>query len=65
VKTVSGDIEVGVVPGLRVWLDLSSLSGRMESQLDGDDPIAGDGPAQLTIALRSVSGDQRIRRAAS
>jgi hypothetical protein len=63
VKTVSGDIEVGVVPGLRVWLDLSSISGRMESQLDGDDGTAGDGPAQITVALRSVSGDQRVRRA--
>jgi hypothetical protein len=62
VKTISGDVEVGVVPGLRVWLDLSSLSGRMESQLDGDD-AAGAGPAQLTLALRSVSGDQRIRKA--
>ena len=63
VKTVSGDVEVGVVPGLRVWLDLSSISGRMESQLDEDDTAAGDGPAQLTVAVRTVSGDQRIRRA--
>jgi hypothetical protein len=63
-KTVSGDAEIGVVPGLRVWLDLSSVSGRMESQLDGDDP-AGDGPAQLTLSMRSVSGDVRIRPAAA
>jgi hypothetical protein len=48
-----------------VWLDLSSISGRMESQLDGDDGVGGDGPAQLTVALRSVSGDQRVRRAAT
>jgi hypothetical protein len=26
-KTMSGDVEVGVVPGLRIWLDLSSVSG--------------------------------------
>ena len=64
VKTVSGDVEVGVVPGLRVWLDLSSVSGRMESQLD-DDSGTGDGPAELTVAVRTVSGDQRIRRAAA
>jgi Putative adhesin len=63
VRTVSGDVTVGVAPGLRVWLDLSSVSGRMESELDGDDG-AGDDPAQLSIAVRSVSGDQRIRRAA-
>lgn len=64
VTTVSGDSEVGVVPGLRVWLDLSSVSGRMESHLD-DDTAAGDGPAQLSLTLRSVSGDQRIRRVAT
>jgi len=64
VKTVSGDSEVGVTPGLRVWLDLSSMSGRMESQLD-DDGAAADGPAQLSLMMRSVSGDQRIRRVAT
>jgi hypothetical protein len=64
VKTASGDITVGVVPGLRVWLDLSSVSGRMDSQLPDDRP-EGDGPAALTLALRSVSGAMRVYRAAS
>jgi DUF4097 and DUF4098 domain-containing protein YvlB len=64
-KTMSGDVEVGVVPGLRVWLDLSSVSGRMQSQLPDDDAAAGDGPAQLSLSLRSVSGDLRIRRVAT
>jgi hypothetical protein len=63
VKTVSGDVSVGVAPGLRVWLDLSSVSGRMDSELE-DDGTAGDGPPALTLALRSVSGDLRIRRSA-
>lgn len=63
-KTVSGDASVGVVPGLRVWLDLSTVSGRMDSRLEDDGPGAGDGPAQLTLALRSVSGDLRVQRAA-
>jgi len=65
VKTVSGDVEVAVVPGLRVWLDLSSISGRMESQLDGEGGAVGTGPAELTVAVRTVSGDQRLRRAAA
>jgi hypothetical protein len=64
IKTMSGDCEVGVAPGLRVWLDLSSVSGRMASQLPDDDGAAGEGPAQLSISLRSVSGDLRIRRVA-
>ena len=63
VKTASGDVTVGVVPGLRVWLDLSSVSGRLDPQLDDDD--AAEGPAQLTLSLRTVSGDQRIRRGAA
>jgi hypothetical protein len=64
-KTMSGDVEVGVAPGLRVWLDLSSVSGRMDSQLPDDDGAAGEGPAQLSLNLRSVSGDLRIRRVAA
>jgi hypothetical protein len=64
VKTVSGDVSMGVIPGLRVWLDLSSVSGRMESRLDEGGP-AGDGPPGLTLILRSVSGDMRIQRTAA
>jgi hypothetical protein len=63
VTTVSGDASVGVTPGLRVWLDLSSVSGRMGSQLD--DGPEGDGSPQLTLILRSVSGDLRIHRTAA
>jgi hypothetical protein len=63
-KSVSGDTTIGVVPGLRVWLDLSSVSGRMDSQLVDDDTVATEGPAQLSLSLRSVSGDLRLRRAA-
>src|SRR5206468_1974776 len=48
VKTVSGDVAVGVVPGLRIWLDLSGVSGRIESQLAEDDDTSADGPAQLS-----------------
>jgi Putative adhesin len=64
VKTASGDVTVGVAPGLRVWLDLSSVSGRMQSGL-ADDGAAGEGPAQLSLTLRSVSGDLRVRTASA
>jgi hypothetical protein len=64
IKTVSGDASVGVVPGLRIWLELSSVSGRLDSQLD-DDGDADDGPAGLSLSLRSVSGDMRIHRTAA
>jgi hypothetical protein len=62
VKTVSGNTSVGVVPGQRVWMDVSSLSGRMDSQLDEDEPT--NGPPDLTLTMRSVSGDVRIHRSA-
>ena len=65
VRSVSGDVSVGVVPGLRVWLDLSSVSGRMDSQLDEDAGAGDEGAPQLSVTMRSVSGDLRVRRAAA
>ena len=63
-KTASGDVTVGVVAGLRVWLDLSSVTGRMDSQLSDDGPD-DDGPAALSLTLRSMSGAMRVHRAAT
>ncbi|SDP39224.1 Putative adhesin [Klenkia soli] len=60
-RTVSGDATVAVAPGLRLWLDLQSISGRLDSQLSGDDDT-GDAAA-LVVRMRSVSGDLRLRRA--
>ncbi|SDH09824.1 DUF4097 family beta strand repeat-containing protein [Klenkia brasiliensis] len=64
-RTVSGDATVAVAPGLRLWLDLQTVSGRLDSQLSHDDADteAGDGAAALTVRMRSVSGDLRLRRA--
>ena len=58
-KTVSGDVTVGVAPGTRVWLDLSSTSGDAISELDGSD---GEGTS-LEVHAASVSGDILVRRA--
>jgi hypothetical protein len=60
--TVSGDATVGVAPGLRIWLDVQTVSGRMRSELDGADPDQGGAP-QLTVVVKSVSGDLLLRRA--
>jgi DUF4097 and DUF4098 domain-containing protein YvlB len=59
--TVSGDITVAVVPGVGVYLDVSTLSGDVSSDLDSDSGAEGD--ASLTVSGRSVSGDVRIIRA--
>ncbi len=61
-KTVSGDISVGIAPGTAVWLDLTSTTGDATSDLDGGtEPANG---ATLEIHATAVSGDVRVRRAA-
>lgn len=60
--TVSGDIVIAVAPGVGVYLDVSTLSGDANSELDSSGGAEGD--AGLTISCRSVSGDVRITRAA-
>lgn len=63
-QAVSGDVHVGVRPGLRIWIDATSVSGDMSSDLDAaDGPPAGDGPL-VQLRARTVSGDVTIVRAA-
>ncbi len=55
-KTVSGDVSVGVPSGLPVWTDISCVSGRVTSNLEG----AGqpeEGQDFLEIRATTVSGD--------
>ncbi|HEY6568048.1 MAG TPA: DUF4097 family beta strand repeat-containing protein [Actinomycetota bacterium] len=60
-KTVSGDIAVGVKPGTAVWLDLTSTTGDAVSDLDGgSEPSDG---ATLEVHATAVSGDIRVHRA--
>jgi hypothetical protein len=60
--TVSGDIAVAVAPGTGVYLDLSSVSGRVSSQLE-EAEAAEDAAAALTLKCRTVSGDIEVGRA--
>ena len=60
--TTSGDVQVAVTPGIGVYLDLSSLSGRVRSDLDEvDGGDAGTG-ASLEIRCRTISGAIRIAK---
>lgn len=61
VKTVSGDVSVAVAPGVGVYLDLSSLTGKVSSDLQPDDEARHD--AGLRLHCRSVSGRLRVTRA--
>ena len=63
-KSASGDIRVGIRRGSRAWLDVRSLSGDAESELDvGDAPAADEGPL-VELTAMTMSGDIRIERAA-
>jgi DUF4097 and DUF4098 domain-containing protein YvlB len=62
-QSVSGDITLGVAVGARVWMDVSSMSGNTQSDLEPDDAAAGD-DVDLRIKANSASGDIRLQRAA-
>jgi hypothetical protein len=64
-RTMSGDVEVGVRRGSRVWLDLNSMTGAVTSDLDVTGDGAGRGDAQVEIRASSVSGDIRVTRVGS
>ncbi len=67
-RSVSGSVRVGVEPGLRVWMDLVSTSGKTSSELKPDDDASpatgGDGTdASLQLRASTVSGSIRVTRA--
>jgi DUF4097 and DUF4098 domain-containing protein YvlB len=65
VQSVSGDIHVGIAPGLRLWIDGSSVSGSIRSELELEDgPAPGEEGPVVELKARTVSGDVRIVRSA-
>ena len=62
-KTVSGRVSVGVAAGVAALLDISTLSGRVHSDLaSSGEP--GEGEAQVELILSTVSGNVNVERAA-
>lgn len=62
INSASGDIEVGVGAGTGVYMDISSMSGRARSDLDTSSaPVNGNEP-EVTLHLRSLSGDITVKR---
>lgn len=62
-KSVSGDVAVGVLTGTRLFIDASSTSGEVSSELSvGDAPVAGDGD-EANLRVKTVSGDIAVTRA--
>ncbi len=63
-SAVSGDIRVGVRAGLRLYLDVGTVSGSARSELESDDGTAGEDEGEpVELRVRTVSGDARIERA--
>ena len=62
VSTASGDVVIGVYPGVGVYLDLASATGSAFSQLEETGPTDD---VTLGVRCRTASGDIRIVRAAA
>lgn len=63
VQTASGDVRVGVAPGTRVYLDVNTMSGSARSDLSlGEAPEASKGGPDLTVYVRTASGDVEVTR---
>jgi hypothetical protein len=67
VQTVSGDVRLGVAHGTRVWIDASSVSGSLGSDLGlGDaEPASDEGRPVVPLYVKTVSGDVSVVRAAA
>ena len=68
-QSVSGDVRIGVAPGTRVWIDATSVSGDLESELGLGDQAPETGEQEqasevVPLEGKTVSGDVEIVRAA-
>lgn len=65
VQSISGDARIGVGQGTRVWIDATSVSGNLGSELGlGEEPTPSDDAAPVVpLHVKTVSGDVSIVRA--
>jgi DUF4097 and DUF4098 domain-containing protein YvlB len=64
VRTVSGDVRVGIRRGSTLWVDATSVSGSMSSEMPVEDrPPEGQDAPLVELRGRTVSGDIRLIRA--
>lgn len=64
-NSVSGDVRAGVRPGVKLWIDASSVSGELSSELCvGDSAPAAEGDV-VSLRVKTVSGDVAIVRSAA
>lgn len=62
IDSASGDVSVGVPAGTGVWLDLNTVSGSTHSDLAMSAGVPANPTAELTLQIRTVSGDIAVHR---
>ena len=63
IKTISGDVTVGLPSGIRVHPDIATLSGRTTLPAPGAvAPVDAGSRREVRLRLRTVSGDIRVER---
>ena len=62
IRSVSGDVRVGLPSGIRVDPEISTMSGKVSLPASAGAPTSGERRA-VRVRLRTVSGDIRIERA--
>jgi DUF4097 and DUF4098 domain-containing protein YvlB len=62
-RTISGRVAVGVAQGAAAYLDISTMSGRVHSELETCGPPA-DGEKAVELRIETMSGNVDITRAA-
>jgi len=64
IRSVSGNVSVGIADGVDLHVDVETLSGMVHSDIPLDDaPRSGRRDAKVDLSVRSVSGDVEIARA--
>ncbi len=64
VRSVSGNVSVGVAPGVDLHVDVETMSGDVRSDIElGDEPGRRRSDVRVDVSVRSVSGDVEIERA--
>ena len=61
--SASGDLEVGIAKGSRLWVDAQSISGDTSSELELEGAPAGDEGPLVELRAQTMSGDIALRRA--
>jgi hypothetical protein len=62
-RTMSGDIVASVRAGATLWIDASSMSGEVSSDLPVSDSAPAGGHTDIELRASSMSGDIDLRRA--